>query len=107
MKICAVSDLHGNLPTIPECDLLIIAGDVCPDKFKHNNYRFPDRDGQLAWLHYEFKTWLRDQPAAETVMTFGNCALTISQSKNARRSSLQSARKTTARTTTTRTAYWT
>lgn len=31
MKICAVSDIHGKLFDIPECDVFIIAGDVTYD----------------------------------------------------------------------------
>jgi hypothetical protein len=41
------------------------------------------------------------------VSTRGNCSLTSSQSKKARRNWGQSARNTIARSATTRTAYWT
>lgn len=28
MKICATSDLHGNLPNIEPCELVLICGDI-------------------------------------------------------------------------------
>lgn len=30
MKICAVAELHGHLPEIPSCDLLLIARGLSP-----------------------------------------------------------------------------
>lgn len=55
MRICAVSDLHGNLPTIPPCDVLLIAGDVCPLE-DHS------KDFQERWLRREFSEWLCEEP---------------------------------------------
>lgn len=28
MKVCGLSDLHGNFIDIPECDVLCICGDI-------------------------------------------------------------------------------
>ena len=70
-KIVAVADLHGNLPQdIPECDLLIIAGDICPD------YQYPASPKSLymqrKWLDENFNVWLRDRLPAEIVGIWGN-----------------------------------
>lgn len=63
MKIIAVSDMHGRLPTIPECDLLLIAGDICSHGSTHS---------QLFWLRKEFRIWLDQVPAKEIVAVAGN-----------------------------------
>lgn len=64
MKILATSDLHGHLPEIPSCDLLIIAGDICPDGdiFLHQ-YRF---------LEGPFARWLSEIPANHVIGIAGN-----------------------------------
>ncbi len=49
MIIQPLSDLHGHLPEIPDCDLLLLAGDVCPSK---------PAELQLRWLDTEFRAWL-------------------------------------------------
>lgn len=65
MKICSVSDLHGQLPEIPQCDLLLIAGDVCP--VHDHSLTF-----QRLWLNSNFKRWLWSVPADKIVGVFGN-----------------------------------
>lgn len=65
MKICAVSDLHGYLPEIPECDLLLIAGDSSPISLS-------DPDHQGAWMNSHFAAWLRRLPAEDIVWIAGN-----------------------------------
>jgi Icc-related predicted phosphoesterase len=63
--IVATSDLHGNLPETPECDVLIIAGDVCP-MYDHHP------DVQLGWLDTNFRNWLTAQPAKHIIGIAGN-----------------------------------
>lgn len=65
MKIVATSDLHGTLPTIPQCDLLLIAGDICPVR-NHQIYYHQE------WLDKVFRRWLLEVPAKKVVAVWGN-----------------------------------
>ncbi len=71
-KIVAVSDLHGNLPPIPECDILLLGGDICPNS--HSLL-------QSQWLDVAFRHWLEEIPAKHVVGVAGNHDL-IFESKN-------------------------
>jgi len=65
MKVVATSDIHGELPKIPKCDLFLLAGDVCPlDNHTPNHQR--------AWLRSDFSDWLEDVPADHKVWIAGN-----------------------------------
>jgi Icc-related predicted phosphoesterase len=74
MKVVCTSDLHGALPEIPECDLLLVGGDVCPDFMGGGNR--PSRDHgaheQAYWLGTKFRKWLNEVPAAQIVGIAGN-----------------------------------
>lgn len=64
--IIALSDLHGRLPDVPKCDILVIAGDICPC-FHRTHYH-----GQPEWMRGAFKQWLWTQPVEHTILTAGN-----------------------------------
>lgn len=72
MKITAVSDLHGNLPTLPKCDLLVIAGDICPDTPNTLRDRQKCAAEQAEWLKGEFVPWLHGQDFTFCVYIWGN-----------------------------------
>ena len=75
MRIVAISDLHGWLPPdVPACDLLIIAGDVCPD-VPATGFRArlaEAAEDQARWLRETFAPWIDRQPAKDVVMCWGN-----------------------------------
>jgi len=69
MRVCAVSDLHGQLPVIRECDVLVIAGDIAPD-FGWDHGVAEVR--QLDWFQAEYAAWEQAVPASYIVGTPGN-----------------------------------
>jgi Icc-related predicted phosphoesterase len=71
MRIVALSDQHGHLPEIPQCDLLIIAGDVCPDRIgPFSAVHAPEQ--QKSWFDRQVRPWLAVAPATHKVLTWGN-----------------------------------
>ncbi len=65
MRIVAIADQHGFLPDIPACDMLLIAGDVCPV----SDHTLPS---QLDFLNGPFRRWLDAVPAKHVAATWGN-----------------------------------
>jgi Icc-related predicted phosphoesterase len=60
MIVYAAADFHGQLPAVPEdAELLLIAGDVCPD-FRGADGARLDKQGfmQSRWLDTVFRDWL-------------------------------------------------
>lgn len=67
MITACISDMHGLIEDlqIPECDLLIIAGDICPA----SNH---EAAWQANWLKDHFADWLAAVPAKNIVGIAGN-----------------------------------
>src|SRR5438477_8830187 len=63
--IVAASDLHGHLPDVPPCDLLLLAGDLCP-VMDHSIAT------QAQFLAGPLKDWLETVPAKHVVAIAGN-----------------------------------
>lgn len=65
MKIAATADLHGYLPEVPPCDVLVIAGDWTPVTNHKLAY-------QMEWADTEFRYWLNEVPAQHIIGIAGN-----------------------------------
>jgi Icc-related predicted phosphoesterase len=65
VRVLCLSDLHGWLPKVlPDCDVVVIAGDICPTDNHTLEY-------QRRWMKSRFRPWL-DQLGVPVVWTFGN-----------------------------------
>jgi len=65
MRLAVTADLHGHLPPVPPCDVLVIAGDVTPTE--DHDVAF-----QARWLDTTFRAWLDAAPARHVVGIAGN-----------------------------------
>ena len=75
MRYVCTSDLHGALPEIPECDVLLLGGDICPV----SNHRL---DFQQSWLDTDFRYWLKRIPAKKIIGCVGNHDLIFQEKPN-------------------------
>lgn len=66
VKICAISDLHGTLPEIGQCDVLFICGDTFPLNIQIN----PEKCQK--WLTNEFSEWAKNVPCKTIYFIAGN-----------------------------------
>jgi Icc-related predicted phosphoesterase len=65
MRFVCVADLHGYLPPIPPCDVLLVAGDLCPTGDE-------TPPAQRRWLGSTFARWLDEVPAEAVIGVAGN-----------------------------------
>lgn len=67
MKITAISDLHGYLPTdLPGGDVLCICGDSVPLDYQKDLVR------SVAWFTLDFNAWANWQPYKKVIFIGGN-----------------------------------
>ena len=66
MKIAAISDLHGNLPIIEQCDALLICGDISPLMIQRND------EAMTRWMQGAFNTWINKLPCDKVFLIAGN-----------------------------------
>jgi Icc-related predicted phosphoesterase len=67
MKICAFSDMHGQLNfTINPCDLVLIAGDIVPLRIQTRMEYSSD------WIQDMFVPWCRSLPCDKIIFIAGN-----------------------------------
>ena len=66
IKICAISDLHGYLPKIEPCDLVLICGDIVG----LHAQRYPK--SCKKWYIDLFKPWVNELPCDKVLFIPGN-----------------------------------
>ena len=67
IKVVSISDIHGYLPrNLPECDIVIIAGDILPLDIQRDTLR------SISWFLLDFKPWADSLPCNKVIFIPGN-----------------------------------
>ena len=66
LKIVAISDIHGSLPELPECDVVCCAGDISPLEYQS------DQTSMVSWFCLVFLPWVESLPCKKFIMVAGN-----------------------------------
>ena len=67
MKICGISDMHGNFDfEIKPCDIVLICGDILPLDIQHNLTKSEE------WITRFFIPWCINLPCERVVFIGGN-----------------------------------
>jgi Icc-related predicted phosphoesterase len=66
MKVIALSDIHGFLPQLQPCDVVVICGDILPLKIQRNY------EASLAWLAGPFQSWALNLDCKKVIFIAGN-----------------------------------
>lgn len=67
IKVCGISDMHGNLDfKIKECDILCICGDIVPLTVQKYH------EGTFKWIKKTFIPWCNEQPCEKIFLIGGN-----------------------------------
>lgn len=66
MKIVAISDIHGYLPKLQPCDVVVMCGDILPLNIQRNY------EASLAWLSGPFQSWALNLDCKKIVFIAGN-----------------------------------
>lgn len=66
MKLIGISDIHGNLPKLPECDVVCIAGDILPLAYQNSTLQ------SVSWFLQDFIPWTDSLRCDEVIFIAGN-----------------------------------
>ena len=66
LSICAMSDLHGYLPEVEPCDLVLICGDIVPLQYQS------DIEYTYYWYRDIFRAWVDDLSCNKVLFIAGN-----------------------------------
>ncbi len=66
MKIIVISDLHGYLPKISECDVVCICGDIIPLQYQNDTIK------SISWFLLDFVPWTNSINCDKVIFIAGN-----------------------------------